>query len=195
MMAADEQGVQGNAAGERKQRVGVFVDVENVLGWLKRGGCTELLAKAGELGVVGIRRAFGDFSNATVASRQDELQRHGFDLVHTVHPAKGKSNSADISMTIDVMESCRGPDIQWVMLATGDSDFGPVFRRLRELGKGVVGVGPSSVLSSSVALSCHEFIFTDDSSSSSSSRSGSAKKGRGKGGKGDRSTNTGATAT
>ncbi|CBN76488.1 conserved unknown protein [Ectocarpus siliculosus] len=109
MMAANEQGVQGNAAGERKQRVGVFVDVENVLGWLKRGGCTELLAKAGELGVVGIRRAFGDFSNATVASRQDELQRHGFDLVHTVHPAKGKSNSADISMTIDVMESCRTP--------------------------------------------------------------------------------------
>lgn len=80
---------------------------QNVLGWLKRGGCTELLAKASELGVVGIRRAFGDFSNATVASRQDELQRHGFDLVHTVHPAKGKSNSADISMTIDVMESCR----------------------------------------------------------------------------------------
>lgn len=75
------------------------------------------------------------------------------------------------------------------MLATGDSDFGPVFRRLRELGKGVVGVGPSSVLSSSVALSCHEFIFTDDDSSG---RSGSAKKGRGKGARGDR---TGATAT
>jgi len=74
---------------------------------LKRGGCTELLARAKELGVVSIRRAFGDFSNPTVASRQVELQRHGFDLVHTLHPAKGKSNSADISMTIDVMESCR----------------------------------------------------------------------------------------
>ncbi len=80
---------------------------KNVLGWLKRGGCTELLARAKELGVVSIRRAFGDFSNPTVASRQVELQRHGFDLVHTLHPAKGKSNSADISMTIDVMESCR----------------------------------------------------------------------------------------
>ena len=80
---------------------------KNVLGWLKRGGCTELLARARELGVVSIRRAFGDFSNPTVASRQVELQRHGFDLVHTLHPAKGKSNSADISMTIDVMECCR----------------------------------------------------------------------------------------
>lgn len=68
------------------------------------------------------------------------------------------------------------------MLATGDSDFGPVFRRLRELGKGVVGVGPSSVLSSSVTLSCHDFILTDDDSK----RSGSAKKGRGKGARGER---------
>ena len=50
------------------------------------------------------------------------------------------------------------------MLATGDSDFGPVFRRLRELGKGVVGVGPSSVLSSSVELSCHDYVFTDERS-------------------------------
>ncbi|CAN0081800.1 unnamed protein product, partial [Hapterophycus canaliculatus] len=166
--------------------------LQNVLGWLKRGGCAELLARARELGVVSIRRAFGDFSNPTVASRQVELQRHGFDLVHTLHPAKGKSNSADISMTIDVMESCRGPDIQWVMLATGDSDFGPVFRRLRELGKRVVGVGPSSVLSSSVTLSCHEFIFTDDDNG----RSGSAKKGRGKGARGERATSaTGGTAT
>lgn len=83
------------------------MSLQNILGWLKRGGCTELLARARELGVVSIRRAFGDFSNPTVASRQVELQRHGFDLVHTLHPAKGKSNSADISMTIDVMESCR----------------------------------------------------------------------------------------
>lgn len=69
---------------------------QNVLGWLKRGGCRQLLERAEELGVVSIRRAFGDFSNRSVASRQVELQRHGFDLVHTLHPAKLKSNSADI---------------------------------------------------------------------------------------------------
>lgn len=55
----------------------------------------------------------------------------------------------------------RGPNIYWVVLVTGDSDFGPVFRRLREMGKGVVGVGPSSVLSNSVSLSCHDYILTD----------------------------------
>lgn len=73
-----------------------LISNQNVLGWLKRGGCTTLLFKARELGVVSIRRAFGDFSNPSVASRQEELQRHGFDLIHTLHPAKHKSNSADI---------------------------------------------------------------------------------------------------
>lgn len=66
-----------------------------------------------------------------------------------------------------------------MLLATGDSDFGPVFRRLRELGKGVVGVGPSSVLSSSVQLSCHQFVFTDDNNKN---KNGGKRKG--KGGKG-----------
>lgn len=77
-------------------RLLVFSCRQNVLGWLKRGGCAELLRRARELGVVSIRRAFGDFSNPSVASRQIELQRCGFDLVHTLHPAKSKSNSADI---------------------------------------------------------------------------------------------------
>lgn len=65
-----------------------------------------------------------------------------------------------------------------MVLATGDSDFSPVFRRLRELGKGVVGVGPASVLSASVTLSCHQFILTD---SPGGYNNGSSKK-KGKGG-------------
>lgn len=76
----------------------------------------------------------------------------------------------------------RGPEIQWVVLATGDSDFGPVFRKLRELGKGVVGVGPSSVLSTSVSSSCHDFLFTDNTAANNGGGGRDKKKGRGKGG-------------
>ncbi|CAM9307666.1 unnamed protein product [Discosporangium mesarthrocarpum] len=148
--------------GSEPPNVAVFVDVENMLGFLKRGGGKMLLAQASELGIVAIRRAYGDFSNPTVSARQEELQRHGFDMVHTLHPAKAKSNSADICMTIDVMEYvCRTAALRWVVLATGDSDFSPLFRKLRELGMGVVGVGPSSVLSDSVTLSCHAYLLTD----------------------------------
>ena len=51
----------------------------------------------------------------------------------------------------------RIPDLEWVVLASGDSDFSPLFRRLRELGKSVVGVGPRSALSEAVKKSCNRF--------------------------------------
>ena len=58
----------------------------------------------------------------------------------------------------------RIPDLEWVVLATGDSDFSPLFRRLRELGKSVVGVGPRSALSEAVKKSCNRFIYIDEES-------------------------------
>ncbi len=121
-----------------------------------------LLERANELGRVVVRRAYGDFSNQSVSTRQAELTLLGFEFVHVYHPVKGK-NSADIQIVVDVMEYiARIPDLEWVVLATGDSDFSPLFRRLRELGKSVVGVGPRSALSEAVKKSCNRFIYIDE---------------------------------
>ena len=55
----------------------------------------------------------------------------GFELIHNYHPVSGK-NSTDIQLTIDAMEyAMRLNDVNWFVLATGDSDFSPLFRRLR----------------------------------------------------------------
>ncbi|WNB74603.1 NYN domain-containing protein [Methylomonas koyamae] len=54
------------------------------------------------------------------------------------------------------------PNISCFVLVTGDSDFTPVFRRLREMDKDVVGVGQHSTLSEYVKTSCTRFIYTDD---------------------------------
>lgn len=140
-------------------RVALFLDVENLSGWLKSGGGQKLLAEANQLGQVVVRRAYGNFSQTAVSARQPELNTLGFELVHVYHPVKGK-NSADIQIVVDVMDTLRQmPDLQWFVLATGDSDFSPLFRRLRELGKSIVGVGPRSVLSESVNSSCEQFIY------------------------------------
>lgn len=53
------------------------------------------------------------------------------------------------------------PDLRWIALATGDSDFSPLFRRLREMGRQVIGAGPRSALSESVKSSCSRFIYLD----------------------------------
>jgi uncharacterized protein (TIGR00288 family) len=143
------------------EKVAIFLDVENLSGWLKVDGGEALLERANELGRVVVRRAYGDFSIASVSVRQSELNLLGFEFVHVYHPVKGK-NSADIQIIVDVMEYlARIPDLEWVVLATGDSDFSPLFRRLRELGKSVVGVGPRSALSEAVKKSCNRFIYID----------------------------------
>jgi hypothetical protein len=142
-------------------KVGIFLDIENLAGWLKLDGGETLLDRASELGSVVVRRAYGDFSLASVSKRQSELNLLGFEFVHVYHPVKGK-NSADIQIVVDVMEYLtRVPDLQWFVLATGDADFSPLFRRLKELGKSVVGIGPKSKLSEVVKKSCNRFIYTD----------------------------------
>lgn len=146
------------------EKVAIFLDIENLSGWLKADGGEDLLERANELGRVVVRRAYGDFSIASVSVRQPELNLLGFEFVHVYHPVKGK-NSADIQIVVDVMEYlARIPDLEWVVLATGDSDFSPLFRRLRELGKSVVGVGPRSALSEAVKKSCNRFIYIDEES-------------------------------
>ncbi|MBD2020262.1 NYN domain-containing protein [Leptolyngbya sp. FACHB-36] len=144
------------------EKVAIFLDVENLSGWLKADGGETLLERANELGRVVVRRAYGDFSILSVSVRQPELNLLGFEFVHVYHPVKGK-NSADIQIVVDVMEYlARIPDLEWVVLATGDSDFSPLFRRLRELGKSVMGVGPRSALSEAVKRTCNRFIYIDE---------------------------------
>lgn len=143
----------------RESRVAVFVDAENVAQWIKLGGVDTLLEDLSSIGPVVVRKAYARWTNENMLAHQGTLNRHGFELIHTFHPASGK-NSADIQIAVDVMEYASRDDLECVTLATGDSDFSPLFRRLREMGKQVVGVGPRSALSESVKSSCSRFFYT-----------------------------------
>lgn len=141
--------------------IAIFIDVENLTHWVKYSGPDYLFDELKQKGNVLIRKAYGNWSNASISLLQVNLDRLGFDFSHNFHPIKGK-NSADIQLTIDVVEcALTHPEIDCFVLATGDSDFSPLFRKLRSLGKEVIGVGPKSPLSKSVESSCSSFIFTD----------------------------------
>ena len=133
-----------------RTKIAVFVDVENLTQWIKYGGPEEILSELSSIGQIIVRRAYGNWANQHLQSFQGELNRQGFELIHNFHPVSGK-NSSDIQLTIDVIEhALRLTDVEWFVLATGDSDFSPLFRRLREMGKEVIGTGPRSPLSESV---------------------------------------------
>lgn len=144
-----------------KSKIAVFIDAENLTQWLKSGGPEKLLSELSATGQIIVRRSYGKWTELNLQGFQRELNRQGFELIHSFHPVSGK-NSVDIQLTVDVMEyALRLNDVRWFVLVTGDSDFSPLFRKLREMGKEVVGVGPRSTLSECVKTSCSRFIYTD----------------------------------
>lgn len=146
----------------KANRIAVFIDAENVTHWIKNDGMASLLNELKQLGQIIIRRAYGVWSRPQLAMHQASINKYGFELIHCYHPVTGK-NTADIQMTVDVIECAwQLPNINCFVLVTGDSDFSPVFRRLREMEKEVIGVGQHSTLSECVKTSCSRFIYTDE---------------------------------
>ena len=141
--------------------IAIFIDAENLTSWVKNGGVESLMEELRSLGQVVVRKAYGKWSTTQLAPLQSVLNENGFELIHTFHPVSGK-NSTDIKMTVDTMEVAIESQAQWIVLATGDSDFSPLFRKLREQGKDVIGVGPKSPLSECVKNSCSRYIYTDN---------------------------------
>lgn len=142
-------------------QIAIFIDAENLTSWIKNGGVESLMEELLPLGQIVVRKAYGKWSTTQLAPLQSVLNDNGFELVHTFHPVSGK-NSTDIKMTVDTMEVAIESRAQWIVLATGDSDFSPLFRKLREQGKDVIGVGPKSPLSECVKNSCSRYIYTDN---------------------------------
>lgn len=145
----------------QSENFAIFLDVENLTKWINESGPKQLLDEINAIGLPIVRRAYGNWTSNGITNFQQYLNRLGFELIHTFHPVSGK-NAADIQMTVDVIDYAWNlQDISWFVLATGDSEFSPLFRRLREMVKGVIGVGPRSTLSETVKTSCSRYIYTE----------------------------------
>jgi hypothetical protein len=121
----------------RRIRSALFIDRENIalpadsitnwLAWLEDGEFD-----AGRRRRFLIKRIYWNSSNER---HRDQYVRAGFDVVVCERFA-GLTNSADIRMAIDIVESARDrPRIREYILVTADSDFVPVLQRLDEKGK------------------------------------------------------------
>lgn len=149
-----------------QNHIAIFIDAENLTNWIKNDGVQSLMEELLPLGQIVVRKAYGKWSTPNLIPLQSALNENGFELIHTFHPVSGK-NSTDIKMTVDTMEVALDSKVQWIVLATGDSDFSPLFRKLREQGKEVIGVGPKSPLSECVKNSCSRYVYTDVPAASS----------------------------
>ncbi|MBK7931982.1 MAG: NYN domain-containing protein [Acidobacteria bacterium] len=134
------------------EQIAVFVDIENVIGF-----CNELrlpvdladvLEKLKEEGRITVRRSFGDITKALSATGQiretDNVRRMLRDnlFFHEDIPYVSQfKNSADMRLAVEALHTAFTlPSISKFAIVSGDSDYVPLFLKLREQSKSVIGI-------------------------------------------------------
>lgn len=138
-----------------RTRVALLIDADNSASTL----IPSLLAEAGKLGDVSIRRVYGNWSLSSMHAWQEVAPHYGLEQRHHGQTAPGK-NATDIALVVDAMDILYGGAIDHFCLVTSDSDYTPLVLRLRSAGCQVLGIGkPTTPLALQTA--CTEFVSTE----------------------------------
>lgn len=100
----------------------------------------EVLLVLGELGTINIRRAYGNWSKASLKGWSDLALEHSLIPIQQLDPTKGKSVT-DMKMAIDAMDLLHGGRVDHFGIMSSDSDFLPLVQRIQEDGLKVYGFG------------------------------------------------------
>jgi hypothetical protein len=103
-----------------RPRVALLIDGENST----YVSIPSLLAEAGKLGDVMIRRVYGNWSLSSKHAWQEIAPRYGLEQRHHGKTAPGK-NATDIALVVDAMDILYSGAIEHFCLVTSDSDYSP----------------------------------------------------------------------
>ncbi len=169
-----------------ESNLAVFCDFENLAIGARDGrlGAFDIqlsLERMLDKGRVLIKRAYSDWKRYSDDRRA--MHEAGFELIEIPHVSYSGKNSADIAMVVDALDLCyTRPHIDTVVIMSGDSDFSPLVRKLRENNKRVIGLGVKNATSDLLIEACDEFIYYDDLVRRRGKRQAKAEKGgRGRG--------------
>lgn len=134
-----------------EKTIGLFIDGDNA----HQVHLPEILEHLSKNGRVVVKRVYGDCTESQFNRWNEVTREFGLEQVHC--PNLPKKNSSDLKLCDDIYElAYEQPhiiDIYAIM--SSDSDFSIIARRLRRLGKYVIGFGyqnTSPVLRSSVDI-------------------------------------------
>lgn len=140
---------------DQQDKIAVLIDAENISSRYIKLIIDEITA----IGVPTYKRVYGDFSNPSVGSWQDELRSYALTPVFQFNYTKGK-NASDSAIIIDAMDILYSGNVDGFCLVTSDSDFTKLALRLREAGMKVIGMGEQKTPTSLVSA-CETFKFLD----------------------------------
>lgn len=137
------------------RKIALLIDADNV----SHGKIAAILAELSKYGTANIRRAYGNWTSASLKGWKDKLHDFAIRPIQQFDYSTGK-NATDIALVIDAMELLYTQKLDAFCLASSDADFTPLVMQLRANGHEVYGFGERKTPSPFVNA-CTTFLYLD----------------------------------
>lgn len=141
---------------ERQQlRIALLIDADNAPAEM----IDEILTELSTLGVISIRRAYGNWTKSALAGWQSKLLEFAVRPIQQFDYSKRK-NATDMAMTVDAMELLYTDRPDAFGIVSSDADFTPLVMHLRAKGAAVYGFGAQQTPKPFVNA-CSRFLYLE----------------------------------
>ncbi len=141
---------------EKQPRIALLIDADNS----PASKIDVILAELAKLGVVNVRRAYGNWKKDGLKGWENVLHEYAIRPIQQFDYTKGK-NATDMGLVIDALDLLYsdGPDAFGIV--SSDSDFTPLVMHLRAKGAQVFGFGAKKTPMPFVNA-CSRFLFLEN---------------------------------
>lgn len=144
-------------------RIALLVDGDNAQSKVLE----DILEEASKYGKVTIRRVYGDWTTPQMNHWKSILNEMSFNPIQKFSYTTGK-NSTDSALIIDAMDILHDSLVDGFCIASSDSDYTGLAKRIREAGIFVMGIGAQKTPAAFVK-SCEIFTYVENLVSKSDS--------------------------
>jgi hypothetical protein len=137
-------------------RLAVLIDAENAPLW----AVGPLLAEVGRYGRAQVKRAYGDWTVASLKAWKKTLLDQSVRPVQVFAAVRGK-NASDMALVIEAMDLLHSGTVDGFCLVSSDSDFTRLAERIREAGLRVYGFGEEKKTNPGLVAACDSFVFVE----------------------------------
>ncbi len=144
-----------NESPTSQPRIALLIDADNAPADL----IDEILTELSTLGVINVRRAYGNWTKHGLNGWQERLLEFAIRPMQQFDYSKGK-NASDMAMTVDAMELLYTEQPDAFGIVSSDADFTPLVMHLRAKGAAVYGFGMAQTPKPFVNA-CSRFLYLE----------------------------------